>query len=474
MKSLSIGTRLFLTILAIFIAFAVAFVLFQRNREVHYRVQELNIRLQDYNNSMAETLSESDTVSVEMLKSYVGSHKIKHLRVTLIRRDGSILYDNIEKNYADMPNHLGRAEVKEALRDGSGYSINRLSATLNQQYFYSASYFPDLQLVIRTALPYDVRLSEMLTADTRYLWFSVIMMVVLCLVLYRFTSRLGRNITNLRIFASKADHNESLDAEDLVEFSDDELGEIAERIIKMYKRLEYTKEEQNRLKRELTQNIAHELKTPTASIKGYIETILDNPQIPETTRRQFLERSHAQAERLTALLQDISVLNRMDDAPTTSHDFEKVNINEIVAKIQNETLLQLNERKMTFDNRLPAGIVVNGNESLLYSIFRNLTDNAIAYAGESTTILLTAESDGDMWRFVFADNGVGVPAKHLPRLFERFYRVDKGRSRQMGGTGLGLAIVKNAVLIHEGSIQVGNRKEGGLAFYFTLPKANQA
>lgn len=470
MKNLSIGTRLFLTVLAIFVAFAVAFVLFQRNREVNYRVQELNIRLQDYNNSMAETLSETDTISAEMLRSYVASHKIRHLRVTLIRTDGSVLYDNIEENYESMPNHLSRAEVKEALHRGSGCSINRLSTTLNQQYFYSASFFPKLQLVIRTALPYDVRLSEMLTADTRYLWFSIVMMAVLCLVLYRFTSRLGRNITNLRLFASKADHNESLDTEDLVEFSDDELGEIAERIIKMYKRLEYTKEEQNRLKRELTQNIAHELKTPTASIKGYIETILDNPQIPETTRRQFLERTHAQAERLTALLQDISVLNRMDDAPATTHDFEKVSINDIVEKIQNETLLQLGERKMTFDNRLPAGVVVNGNESLLYSIFRNLTDNAIAYAGESTTILLTAESDGDMWRFVFADNGVGVPDKHLPRLFERFYRVDKGRSRQMGGTGLGLAIVKNAVLIHEGSIQVGNRKEGGLAFCFTLPK----
>ncbi len=470
MRKFSVGDRIFFTVLAIFIAFVVAFMLYQRNRERKFKIQVLNTRLQDYNNGMAETISWKGAATVETFNDYVEEHSLPHLRVTIIRRDGAILFDNIEKNYAAMPSHLNRQEVEDALQTGSGYSINRQSATLNQPYFYSASYYPKLGLIVRTALPYDVSLTELLTADNGYLWFSILMMAILCIVLYRFTSRLGRNITNLRLFASKADHNESLDTEDLVEFPDDELGEIAERIIKMYKRLEYTKEEQNRLKRELTQNIAHELKTPTASIKGYLETILDNPQIPETTKRQFLERSHAQAERLTSLLQDISVLNRMDDAPTRTHDFESVSINDIVTKIQNETLLQLTERKMTFDNKLPEDIVINGDASLLYSIFRNLSDNAIAYAGEKTTIFLSAVSDGETWRFRFADNGIGVPAAHLSRLFERFYRVDKGRSRQMGGTGLGLAIVKNAVIVHGGTIRVDNREGGGLEFNFTLPR----
>ena len=126
---------------------------------------------------------------------------------------------------------------------------------------------------------------------------------------------------------------------------------------------------------------------------------------------------------------------------------------------------------MSFINRLPDSMPVRGNQSLLYSIFRNLIDNAIAYAGEGTTVTLDAcEGEDTTWHFTFCDNGVGVPGQHLPRLFERFYRVDKGRSRKMGGTGLGLAIVKNAVQFHGGAITVANRPEGGLRFDFSLRK----
>ena len=323
--------------------------------------------------------------------------------------------------------------------------------------------------MVRSALPYDNSLAEVLKTDQHYLWFTLVAVLILVFILYRFVSRLGDNIAKLRLFASRADHNESLDTEDLVGFSGDELGEIAERIIKMYKRLKRTKEEQNVLKRQLTQNIAHELKTPVASIQGYLETVLETPNINEKTKQQFLERCYAQSQRLASLLHDISTLNRLDDAPEMV-DFDTVDINNMVAGIVKDTALQMSERKMKFDNRLPQGVTVRGNQSLLYSVFRNLTDNAIAYAGEGTTITLSASQEDDCWSFTFSDNGIGVPYEHLPRLFERFYRVDKGRSRKMGGTGLGLAIVKNAVLLHGGTISVNNNITGGLRFDFTLRK----
>ena len=318
-------------------------------------------------------------------------------------------------------------------------------------------------------MPYDNNLTETLKTDQHYIWFSLTAIIILTLVLYKFTGPLGRNITKLRSFASKADHNESLDTEDLMEFPGDELGEIAEKIIKLYKRLQSTRKEQDVLKRQLTQNIAHELKTPVASIQGYLETILNNPGINEDMRLQFMQRCYAQSQRLTALLQDISTLNRMDDAPDMI-DFTRVNISQTVKDIIKETSLQLSQKQMTFNDMLPDDIVIKGNQSLIYSIFRNLTDNAIAYAGVGTEITLSAVDNGKEWKFVFKDNGVGVPYKHLARLFERFYLVDKGRSRKMGGTGLGLAIVKNAVLLHKGMIKVENRKEGGLMFTFFLQK----
>lgn len=228
-------------------------------------------------------------------------------------------------------------------------------------------------------------------------------------------------------------------------------------------------EKESRIRRELTQNISHELKTPVASILGYTDTILDNPQMDDQTRQQFIERTHAQAQRLTALLQDLSTLNRMDYA-TDVLSMERVDISVMMADIVEETALAVASKRMQLKNCLPQDVSIDGNWSLVYSIFRNLVDNAINYAGEGTTMELSAEDKGNCWAFTFKDNGVGIAEKHLPHIFERFYRVDKGRSRSMGGTGLGLAIVKNAVLLHGGQITVSNISSGGLQFDFTLKK----
>ena len=224
---------------------------------------------------------------------------------------------------------------------------------------------------------------------------------------------------------------------------------------------------ENQMRRELTQNISHELKTPVASILGYTDTILDDPQMNSETQRQFIERTNAQARRLTALLQDISTLNRMDYA---AHQLtmERTDVSAIVSDIIQETSIALEKRRMTLNNCLPQDIIIQGNPSLIYSIFRNLIDNAINYAGEGTTINMSAELMDDEWAFCFSDNGVGIAAEHLPRIFERFYRIDKSRSRQVGGTGLGLAIVKNAVLLHGGTITANPAEDAGLEFRFTL------
>lgn len=229
------------------------------------------------------------------------------------------------------------------------------------------------------------------------------------------------------------------------------------------------KEKQDEMRRELTQNISHELKTPVASILGYTDTILDSPDISEQTKHQFILRTNAQARRLSSLLQDISTLNKMDYA---SHLLQKenVDISVLVTDIILESENILATKQMTCHNNLPQNICVNGNWQLLYSIFRNLMDNAINYAGTATTIDISAEQQSEKWHFTFTDNGAGVPSEHLSRIFERFYRVDKGRSREMGGTGLGLSIVKNAVLLHGGQICAYNGKNGGLCFDFTIKK----
>ena len=469
MGRLSVGRKLYASIMAIFVLFAVAFIVFQQSREKQFKIDTLDMKLQAYNDRMEDNLRLLGRYDSAALSQYVSTHGLKGLRVTITDTRGNVLFDNKLPKGQKAGNHINRPEMRQALAHGKGASVDRKSKTINHDHCSSATYYPDRQIIIRSALPYDDDLAKSLSADQHYIWFALGIMLVLTIVLWRFTGRLSRNINNLRAFATKADHNESIDTEDLVAFPADELGEIAERIIKIYKRLESTRKEQDVLKRQLTQNIAHELKTPVASIQGYLETILGNPDMTEETRQLFMQRCFAQSQRLTALLHDISTLNRMDDAPEMN-DFSEVDITQTMATIVAETALQMAEKGMSMDNRLPDNVRVMGNHSLIYSIFRNLTDNAIAYAGTKTTISVSAVQEGEMWHFRFSDNGVGVPREHLPRLFERFYRVDKGRSRKMGGTGLGLAIVKNAVLMHGGAISVENAPDGGLVFDFTLRK----
>ena len=229
-------------------------------------------------------------------------------------------------------------------------------------------------------------------------------------------------------------------------------------------------EEESRMKRQLTQNVAHELKTPVSSIQGYLETIISNPDLPEDKRAFFLDRCYAQSTRLTGLLQDISVLNRLEEAGDL-FDLTEIDLTKLITDISRECEQRMKTKSISCRLRLPDSLPIHGNYSLLYSIFRNLFDNSIAYGGENITISVNCyKQDEKFYYFNFSDNGVGVEEKHINRIFERFYRVDTGRSRKLGGTGLGLSIVKNAVIFHKGQISAKSILGKGISFLFTLHK----
>ena len=229
-------------------------------------------------------------------------------------------------------------------------------------------------------------------------------------------------------------------------------------------------EKQRLLKQQLTSNIAHELKTPLSSIKGYLETILNNPTIPEEKKKYFIEKAFAQAERLTDLLNDISLLNNIEDAGGL-FEFLPLSLKPVINDVIENLKHRLTERNMDCVVEVGSAVIVNGNESLLFSVFQNLIENSINYAGNNANITIRKYLEDDQfYYFQYTDTGVGIQEEHLTRIFERFYRVDYGRSRETGGTGLGLSIVKNAVLLHKGEISVRNKPEGGLEFLFSLSK----
>ncbi len=224
------------------------------------------------------------------------------------------------------------------------------------------------------------------------------------------------------------------------------------------------------MKQQITSNISHELKTPIATVKGYLETLLNNPDMDQKRQQYFINKAHSQSERLTQLVNDIALLNKIEES-SELYPKGRIEVKKLVDEVCesfNDLILQKN---VIVETNIDHKVVVNANYSLLFSVFRNLLENSLHYGGEGITIELSNyHEDQNFHYFSFADNGPGVAEEHLPRIFERFYRVDTGRSRKKGGTGLGLAIVKNAILSFKGEISARTHKGGGLEFIFSLPK----
>ena len=232
-----------------------------------------------------------------------------------------------------------------------------------------------------------------------------------------------------------------------------------------------TKQEKTRqMKQEMTGNIAHELRTPVTSIRGYLETVLEQP-LDKEKERDFLSKAYNQTLTLSELIQDMGLITKIEEAPQ-SFQQESVSILGVLESVQSDLDTPLKEKGIAIDLSVSENVVVNGNYNLLYSTFRNLTENAIRYAGNDAKIFINNyREDSDFYYFSYSDTGVGIAdEQHLNRLFERFYRISDGRTRDMGGSGLGLSIVKNAILLHRGTIIAKNRAGGGLEFLFTLSR----
>lgn len=455
-------------------ALVASFLVFQYGREKHFKAERLDARLQLFNLRLLDALKEG-VPAADAVRLHGGP--FEELRVTVIGRGGSVVYDTSADSLP--ANHLDRPEVARALARGTGYTIRRHSASTDLSYFYSA--MRGERCIVRSAVPYSTPLRELLAADRKFLWFMLGVTLLMSVAGYFATRRLGQNITRLKEFAERAERGEPIGEGH--SFTHDELGAISGHIVRLYAALQRTtadrdrehalalheQEEKIRIKKQLTNNINHELKTPVAAIQGYLETLAANPGLDAASRTAFLEKCRAQAERLGRLLSDVATITRMDEARELIRR-ERVVLNDIVAEIAADMELRPAAERLRVNCDFPHPVAVVGNPSLLSSLLRNLADNAAAYSGGRDIFIRLLSETPDSCTILFADNGIGVEEEHLPHLFERFYRIDKGRSRKLGGTGLGLAIVRNAVAVHGGAITVRNGERGGLEFVFTLRK----
>lgn len=568
--------RLFWSVFFIFLGFTACVFVFQYKREVEFTREKLNSVLSSYNFQLHYRVQNNPNLD-EVIGAFVKEIPEHGLRVTIIDPSGKVLFDNTINNIND--NHNNRSEVIKARKQMNAFAI-RSSDTDGQEYFYSANNIEGY--IYRCAIPYSPFIKSTLKVNQEFIYFMVIMLLIFFIVLSRYTFSIGQTIAKLKYFSQNVPKNPEKEIE--INFPNDELGDIAQHIIKLYRRqqkaknelalereklikhFQYAKEgfamfteegveilaniqliqfanilsnnaihtaeevldipelepirtflsekkqmqrvkalrqtatinksgktfliecllfqndsyeisisditrqeEEYQMKRQLTQNIAHELKTPVSSIQGYLETLTYN-HLSEEKRKFFIERCYKQCQRLTDLLKDISLLNRLEGA-SDMFELTDVDLNQLLCEIEKECAKMMEEKGITSETHLPKNAMIHGNMSLLYSIFRNLYDNTIAYAGDNTHINVNCyKEDNKYYYFSFADNGVGIPEEHINRIFERFYRVDKGRSRKAGGTGLGLSIVKNSVLFHHGQISAKSTPGQGVTFLFTLKK----
>ena len=416
--------------------FTLFFGIYEYRREHAFRVDILHAQLQLNNYRYHEGQGDKD------------------IRVTVIDTLGNVLLDTERKDVSRMGNHLQREEIQEALRVGNGYAIKRATtlptSTKGEQgngekYFYSATRFGDC--IVRSSVPYSAELTASLEHDYTFFYYTAGILSLIATALY---------------FRYRYEHSER---------------------------------EKQRIKRQLTENAAHELKTPAATIEGYLETLVSTPSIPVEKQREFLEKCYVQSQRMSHLLADMSTLTRLDEASIVRPQTQ-IDAALILHQIEEETASQFRERNIQLQMHVPKTLLMRGDASLIYSLFRNIFSNTLTYATDATyfKVEVKGPSNSPMrtpsdspkeervgqdsifptWGdkrvavFTFIDNGPGVPNEHLPHIFERFYRIDKGRSRRLGGTGLGLAIVKNIALQYGGSVTASQTPGGGLTIEIEL------
>ena len=458
--------KLLLSFLVLFAVFSVGIVAIQQLKERRQKTEALQNQLESYANMAHATLVRSGG-AVSSLDSLIAIFP-SNVRLTLLCANGNVLYDNTIGELRTLENRATRPEILMACSEGSGTNI-RMSATHRQEYLYFAKRY-DVSCAgstphtlhrhyLRVALPYDVSLKKKLEGSRIFIYYVLALFAAMLLLMRVVAGRFGKSIRQLRDFMAAAESSSPTPLH--VDFPPDELGEIGAKIVQSYKQL----------KQEMTSNIAHELRTPLTGIRGYLETILTQPLTPEQ-QQHFLNKAYNRVLSLSELIRDMGLIAKIEDT-SQSFDLESVNISQLLHTLRSDLENSLREKNMEMRWDIGADVEVNGNRNLLYSIFRNLADNAIRYAGVSTTIHISrCGEDRSFHHFSFSDNGVGIPHEHhLHRLFERFYRVAGGRTRDSGGSGLGLSIVKNAVLFHGGgTIIAKNATGGGLEFLFKLPK----
>ncbi len=362
------------------------------------------------------------------------STDIEELRVTWIAEDGTVLYDN-DASAESMTNHNDRPEIQEAFTDGVGEAI-RKSDTMNKNTFYYAVLL-DNGTVLRVATDAQ-NLWAVFASVAPIITLIILIIISMCVVIsHLLTKQLLKPIEVMVSNLENADYESPYK----------ELDPLSEMLRTQHTDILAAA----KARQDFTANVSHELKTPLTAISGYAE-LLEGGMVGEEKQKHFYQEIRKNADRLIALINDIIKLSELDRV-NGELGFEKIDLYDLAAECVNDLSVSAKVKAIYIAIEGEKGIV-NGNRDLLRELIENLIQNAIRYNNPGGKVLVSVNIMDNSTCLIVKDNGIGIPAADQQRVFERFYRVDKSRSKATGGTGLGLAIVKHIVEIHDARIEL--------------------
>lgn len=482
--AVSYVTRVFMVMASILTLCLGAVFALMYSREKQFRQEMLNAQLTLLNHQLLDHY-DGGVLNVQIWERSL-ELPLQRLRFSIFDSEGNVLYDNAgyEDDLGNDVLSFPSVAMANKSPDHLGYNareeINREDG--DPDYYYYAT-LKDGDLFARTgALGYELEFYDMLKIDRKLIWYAVLIYIAVMLVTFFSIKKVGRTIKRLSLFAQKAENGEEIF--DVEAFSNDELGKIARNIVLLYVRLQRIMAERDRqtkialreeqdkalMKKNLTNNINHELKTPISAISLELDTLMTNKdRLTEAQRDMLIARCKANTDRMLKMVQDILTLNRLDDGGDAIQT-ELLSLRDIVDEVVDNLIIKAHDAGIKFDVRLPETMMMVGNAPFLESIFTNLITNSIAYSGADTISIFLLEEDEKSYRIIICDNGCGIPQEHFDHIFDRFYRLEQGRSRKKGGTGIGLAIVKSVAEFHKGDISIRNLPSGGLEFTLVLGK----
>jgi len=390
-------------------------------------------------------------------EEYFEGLNTKNYRITWIGSNGCVLYDN-EADTKEMENHMEREEVKEAMAEGYGDAV-RYSRTLADKQLYAAKQLPDGS-VLRLSV-------EQVAAWTLLLGFAQPICIVIMLAL-ALSFVLASRLTKMLVKPIN-----EIDPEKPEQYYGDERYKEIEPLLRhisvqqtQLKKDQKQIEKNALIRQEFTANVSHELKTPLHAISGYAE-LIENGIVQSEDIKPFAGKIHSESLRMMRLVEDIIDLTKLDNGGTETV-WEECDLYRIAENAVDSLEAEASAMNVSISLEGTASRL-RAVPNLLYSIVYNLCDNAIKYNHSGGSIRVSVRQSGQNTILSVADTGIGIPEEDRDRVFERFYRVDKSRSKDVGGTGLGLSIVKHAVMIHNGTIELRGETGQGSEFIVTLP-----